>query len=175
MGLAWVQQLLKEAVELRRRKRVTGSIYPVKYVACPCDNAAMPTASRAGTVPNALAPADAAPLCPLVRPRIRVLRGEEVALGPGKVALLAAVAERGSLVEAARALGMSYMRAWRLVQTMNACFQAPLIETRRGGRVHGGAVLTDCGAAVLALYQRMERDSLEAIAPAWEQLRGLLV
>jgi molybdate transport system regulatory protein len=109
-----------------------------------------------------------------VRPRIRVLCGGEIALGPGKVALLAAVAEQGSLVEAARALGMSYMRAWRLLQTMNACFRVPLVETRRGGRVHGGAALTPTGAAVLALYLRMERDCLEAMAPAWAELRGFL-
>jgi molybdate transport system regulatory protein len=109
-----------------------------------------------------------------VRPRIRVLSGGEIALGPGKVAVLAAVEEHGSLADAARALGMSYMRAWRLVQTMNACFREPLVETRRGGRVHGGAALTAAGAAVLALYRRMERDSLAAMAAAWEELRGFL-
>jgi molybdate transport system regulatory protein len=109
-----------------------------------------------------------------VRPRIRVMTGGEIALGPGKVAVLAAVEEHGSLVDAARALEMSYMRVWRLVQTMNACFREPLVETRRGGRVHGGAALTPTGAAVLALYRRMERDSLAAMAPAWEELRGLL-
>jgi molybdate transport system regulatory protein len=109
-----------------------------------------------------------------VRPRIRVLLGEEIALGPGKVEILGAVAEHGSLTEAARALGMAYMRAWRLVRTMNACFRAPLVETRRGGKVHGGAALTAAGAAVLALYRRMESDSLAALAPAWEELRGWL-
>jgi molybdate transport system regulatory protein len=106
-----------------------------------------------------------------VHPRIRVLSGAEIALGPGKVALLAAVAEHGCLAAAAEALGMSYMRAWRLVQTMNACFREPLVVTRRGGSAHGGAVLTPAGATVLELYRQMESESLRALAPVWEQLR----
>jgi molybdate transport system regulatory protein len=109
-----------------------------------------------------------------VCPRIRVLCGGEIALGPGKVALLAAVAEHGCLAAAAEALGMSYMRAWRLVQTMNVCFREPLVETRRGGSAHGGAALTPAGSTVLALYRRMESESLRALAPVWEELRGCL-
>jgi len=132
--------------------------------------AAMPQATSAKVRPPAPAAAGAA-----VRPRIRVLRDGEIALGPGKVALLAAVAEHGCLATAARALGMSYMRAWRLVQTMNACFREPLVATRRGGRGHGGAALTAAGSAVLALYRRMEQESLAAIAAAWRELRGYLV
>jgi molybdate transport system regulatory protein len=109
-----------------------------------------------------------------VRPRIRVEQRGEIALGPGKVALLAAIADCGCLAEAARALGMSYMRAWKLVQTMNGCFREPLVTTNRGGSKHGGAVLTDSGVAVLGLYRRMEAASLDAMAPAWEKLRGYL-
>jgi molybdate transport system regulatory protein len=111
---------------------------------------------------------------PQVRPRIRVLQGAEVALGPGKVALLASIATHGSLADAARALGMSYMRAWHLIQTMNGCFREPLVTTRRGGQHHGGAALSATGSAVLALYHRMEAASLEAIAPAWAELRAYL-
>lgn len=116
------------------------------------------------------APAPAA----LVRPRIRVLRGAEVALGPGKVALLAAIGDSDCLAGAARALGMSYMRAWRLIQTMNACFREPLVATRRGGKRHGGATLTAAGRRVLALYRQMEQASVEAIAPGWQELRTYL-
>jgi len=109
-----------------------------------------------------------------VRPRLRVLRGGEIALGPGKVELLATIADLGCLAEAARTLGMSYMRAWRLIQTMNACFREPLVSTRRGGTLHGGAALTATGRQVLALYRRMEQTSLEAIAATWDELRAYL-
>jgi molybdate transport system regulatory protein len=99
---------------------------------------------------------------------------DEVALGPGKADLLAGIAEHGSLVDAAADLGMSYMRAWKLVGIMNACFREPLVKLRRGGAGHGGAELTREGKAVLELYQRMERESLAAFAPAWSELSRLL-
>jgi molybdate transport system regulatory protein len=106
----------------------------------------------------------------LVRPRIRILLGEDVALGPGKAALLEAIAATGTLAQAAEALGMSYMRAWRLVQTMNRCFRGPLVTTARGGKRGGQASLTPSGRAVLGLYRRMEQSSLEAVEPAWREL-----
>jgi len=105
-----------------------------------------------------------------VRPRIRVLHGQQIALGPGKVDLLEAIGRAGSLAEAARGLGMSYMRAWHLLQTMNACFKEPLVHTSRGGSERGGATLTATGQAVIAAYRRMEADSLKALEPAWREL-----
>lgn len=105
-----------------------------------------------------------------VRPRIRVYHGEEIALGPGKVDLLEAIARAGTLAEAARRLGMSYMRAWKLLQTMNGCFREPLVDTARGGAGHGHATLTDTGRAALTLYRRMEEESRRAIEPAWREL-----
>ena len=108
------------------------------------------------------------------RPRIRVYRGAEIALGPGKVNLLEMIASAGTLAEAARRLGMSYMRAWKLLQTMNACFREPLVDTSRGGSGHGHASLTATGHAVLALYRRMEADSRQAIEPAWREMERLL-
>src|SRR6059058_2561071 len=95
---------------------------------------------------------------PQLRPRMRVLRGEEIALGPGKVDLLALVGQTGSIREAAERMGMSYMRAWKLIKTMNACFKKPLVEAVRGGRAHGGATLTETGRKALELYQQMESD-----------------
>jgi len=105
-----------------------------------------------------------------VRPRIRVYHGEEIALGPGKVDLLEAIESAGTLAEAARRLGMSYMRAWKLLQTMNACFREPLVDTARGGSEHGHANLTETGRAALTLYRRMEEESRRAIEPAWREL-----
>lgn len=110
----------------------------------------------------------------VLRPRLRVLRGQEVALGPGKVALLDAIAQRGTIATAARALGMSYMRAWTLVRTMNRSFRRPLVETTRGGARRGTTRLTPAGVAVLSLYHDMEACSLRAAARAWRRLRRKL-
>lgn len=109
-----------------------------------------------------------------LRPRIRVYQGGEVALGPGKVELLAHVAETGSLSEAARRMKMSYMKAWLLVQLMNKCFRKPLIKAGRGGSGGGGAELTETGRKVLALYQEMEAAALASMEDPWKEMRRLL-
>ena len=105
-----------------------------------------------------------------LRPRLRVLHGEQIALGPGKADLLAAIENAGTLAEAAKLLGMSYMRAWKLLQTMNACFKEPLVATARGGSEHGHASLTETGKAVLGLYRRMEEEARNTVEPAWQEL-----
>jgi molybdate transport system regulatory protein len=110
----------------------------------------------------------------VLRPRLRVLRGQEVALGPGKVALLDAIARRGTIAAAARGLGMSYMRAWTLVRTMNRSFRTPLVETARGGSGRGATRLTPAGSAVVRLYREMEDRSLRAAAAPWRRLRRRL-
>jgi molybdate transport system regulatory protein len=69
---------------------------------------------------------------------------------------------------------MSYMRAWKLLQTMNACFREPLVDTSRGGSGHGHAALTGTGRAALTLYRCMERETAQAIEPAWRELRRYL-
>ncbi len=76
-------------------------------------------------------------------PRFRVMRGKEIAFGPGKMELLELVARTGSIGKAAKHMDMSYMRAWSLIQTMNACFKEPVIEAVRGGHERGGAELTE--------------------------------
>jgi len=105
---------------------------------------------------------------------MRVLCGEDIALGPGKVDLLALIGETGSIREAAERMGMSYMRAWTLVKTMNACFREPLVVASRGGKERGGAVLTETGRKALELYQELDVLSLKACADTWRQLRQLL-
>jgi len=109
-----------------------------------------------------------------LRPRLRVLRDAEIALGPGKVDLLESIAATGSIAEAARRLGMSYTRAWKLVRSMNGCFRAPLVAAARGGRERGGAELTDDGRAALRLYRQMEIDSRAGAERNWRALRRLL-
>jgi molybdate transport system regulatory protein len=105
---------------------------------------------------------------------MRVLCREEVALGPGKADLLELVGETGSIREAAERMGMSYMRAWTLIKTMNACFRQPLVVGSRGGSEHGGAGLTETGRAALNLYRALEAQSIKACAGTWRELRLLL-
>jgi molybdate transport system regulatory protein len=110
-----------------------------------------------------------------IRPRLRILVGSQIALGPGKVELLEALSQTGSITAAAKRLNMSYMRAWTLIRTMNRCFQEPLVSATHGGpRGGGGAELTPAGRTVLALYRRMDAQCLRAVAPAWKQLQKLL-
>ena len=80
----------------------------------------------------------------------------------------------GSLAEAARRMGMSYMRAWKLIKTMNQCFREPLVILARGGRKGGGAHLSETGQRVLALYHRMEADCLHTTKAGWRELKALL-
>jgi molybdate transport system regulatory protein len=107
-----------------------------------------------------------------VRPRIRVVRDDAtILLGPGKADLLDAIRTAGSIRGAADALGMSYMRAWNLVKTMNAAFRSPLVEKERGGSGQGGATLTERGERVLQVYREMEKKAERAIAAGWKRLR----
>ena len=97
--------------------------------------------------------------------RLRVYRGREAALGPGRTELLARVNETASIAQAARDMGMSYMKAWKLVQSMNGCFRGPLMEVQRGGKAGGAACLTPLGRGTLELYRRMEAASVAATQP----------
>jgi len=110
-----------------------------------------------------------------LEPRIRILLGSSIAIGPGKAALLEAIGDTGSIAAAGRRMGMSYRRAWVLAKTMNACFKEPLIETAKGGSGGGGARLTDTGREVLALYRAMEDHAATAVMPDMDKLRALMV
>jgi molybdate transport system regulatory protein len=110
----------------------------------------------------------------LLQPRFRVMRGRQIAFGPGKAELLRLVAETGSIGEAAKRMEMSYMRAWSLIQTMNACFKQPVVKAARGGHERGGAELTETGRRVLGSYRQMEKAGLKAVQADWRMLQKLL-
>ncbi|MEX2518769.1 MAG: LysR family transcriptional regulator [Paracoccaceae bacterium] len=95
-------------------------------------------------------------------------------LGPGKADLLELIAETGSISAAGRRMGMSYKRAWSLVEVMNAIFRAPLVVSSRGGAKGGGAALTDEGVAVLAAYRRVEAQLAEVAAEDVATLTAML-
>lgn len=91
---------------------------------------------------------------PLVTLRVDFAPG--VRLGPGKADLLEGIRDTGSIAAAGRRMGMSYKRAWMLVETMNAMFAEPLVTSSKGGRTGGGAELTAAGQDVLVAFRTME-------------------
>src|SRR5262245_34199765 len=95
---------------------------------------------------------------------LRVEFGERGAVGPGKARLLELIAEHGSIAAAGRAMGMSYRRAWDLVDELNRCFGKPVITTQMGGQRGGGAVLTPLGETVVEHFRAIEGDATKAAA-----------
>ena len=105
---------------------------------------------------------------------VRLLRDEEVAMGPGKADLLDAIRVTGSISAAARAMNMSYRRAWLLVDVMNRSFKEPLVHSAVGGQKGGGAQVTEAGEHALATFRQMEKAALTAAAPHLAALMGQL-
>jgi molybdate transport system regulatory protein len=87
---------------------------------------------------------------------LRIMCGPEIAMGPGKADLLDAIAAAGSISGAGRAMGMSYRRAWLLVDAMNRCWASPLVETMPDGAARSGARLSAAGRSVLAHYRALQ-------------------
>jgi len=95
---------------------------------------------------------------------LRVLGRRAAAMGPGKAELVERIAEMGSISAAARAMDMSYRRAWQLVEALNKDFRGPLVTTAVGGERGGGARVTAFGRRMVALYRGMEGKASAAIA-----------
>ncbi len=107
--------------------------------------------------------------------RLRVMFGPEIAVGPGKIALLRAIRRHGSISAAARQMGMSYRRAWLLVDTMNRCFREPVVVAATGGKGGGGASVTAMGDEVLARYDRMQEKAADSVKEDFVEFCSLLV
>jgi len=95
---------------------------------------------------------------------LRVLGKGAPAIGPGKAELIERIGETGSISAAARAMGMSYRRAWQLVEALNRDFREPVVTTAVGGTRGGGAQVTPFGRRVLAAFRAMEGKASSAIA-----------
>ena len=106
--------------------------------------------------------------------KIHLPFGQLSAIGPGKADLLEAIASTGSISAGARRLGMSYKRAWDLVDTMNRSFSQPLIATAAGGSHGGGAQVTEFGYEVLRRYREIEAKATQAVSVELEALRSML-
>jgi len=106
--------------------------------------------------------------------RLRIYRDESIAIGPGKIALLEAIAETGSITAAGRQLGMSYRRAWMLIDETNRALSAPAVSTAAGGAHGGGSVLTSVGEQVVRHYRAIESTARVAAAADITALTRLL-
>jgi molybdate transport system regulatory protein len=102
--------------------------------------------------------------------RFRVDIGTQLAIGPGKIALLERIGETGSLSEAARALGMSYRRAWQLLNSLNASLREPVTHARKGGRHGGGSSLTSFGRRLIRIYRGFEAETQRRAARAFRPI-----
>lgn len=109
-----------------------------------------------------------------LKPQIRIMFRKAIAMGPGKADLLEAIAGTGSISAAARKLGMSYRRAWLLVDTMNQCFDKPLVETATGGSHGGGARVTELGLEVIRRYRDMDLKATAAVTRELSEFARLM-
>ena len=106
--------------------------------------------------------------------RIGIPMGEHYAMGPGKADLLEAIHETGSISGAGRKLGMSYRRAWLLVDEMNKCFCSPVVQARLGGAKGGGAQVTPLGLEALARYRALQSLAWDAVRHPLREYQRLL-
>jgi molybdate transport system regulatory protein len=100
---------------------------------------------------------------------LRILSMKNPAMGPGKARLVLLISETGSISAAARRMGMSYRRAWQLVEAMNKSFTKPVVVTAIGGKRGGGAVVTEFGKHLVDSYHGMEVKASTAIAAELEE------
>jgi molybdate transport system regulatory protein len=91
-------------------------------------------------------------------------------LGPGKIVLLEAIIETGSISAAAKTMDMSYRRAWALIDELNKMFAGPCVETAAGGAGGGGARVTQFGSRVLAAYRKLEAQCAKAAEAEFKSL-----
>lgn len=110
----------------------------------------------------------------MVRLTLRIDFDGERAIGPGKIKLLELIDALGSISAAGRSMGMSYRRAWLLVDSLNRCFREPLVASHAGGAHGGGAGLTAAGDAIVRHYRAVEAAARTAGAAHIEALAQAL-
>lgn len=108
-----------------------------------------------------------------IKLKLQIMCGDAIAMGPGKAQLLESIQATGSISGAARQMGMSYRRAWQLVDVMNRCWVERLVETIPG-RAAGGARVTDLGNTILERYRKLQTMLDDATKPEWDALANLV-
>ena len=111
---------------------------------------------------------------PETRFRLRVTAGDAIAIGPGKIALVEAIAKTGSITSAAKSLDMSYRRAWLLLDELNRSLARPAVDSAKGGPHGGGSQVTDVGMQLVALYRHIEDKAALACRTEVSRLLRLL-
>ena len=109
-----------------------------------------------------------------MRFRVRITAGDVIAVGPGKIDLLEAIAETGSITAAAKRLDMSYRRAWLLLDELNHALRQPAVDSAKGGAHGGGSAVTDAGRELIALYRRIEATAARAAQDDMTKLLAMI-
>ncbi len=104
--------------------------------------------------------------------RIDLASGNRI--GPGKIALLEAIRSNGSISAAARSIGMSYRRAWLLVEEINQTLREPAVKAETGGARGGGAVVTPAGERIIDLYRAIETQARTAAGGEFRAIGKLI-
>ncbi len=104
--------------------------------------------------------------------RIDLENGDRI--GPGKIALLEAIRDTGSISAGARKIGMSYRRAWLLVEQVNEAFEGPSVVPTMGGRHGGGAVITAVGERVIGIYRSVEKAALKSSSEEFRAVEKII-
>ena len=111
---------------------------------------------------------------PSVQFRMRIYRDDAVAIGPGRITLLEAIEQTGSISAAARHLNMSYRRAWLLVNATNNALKQPAVTSSEGGASGGGSRLTETGHALVRHYRNIEAQAAKAARQDIDALTQLI-
>jgi len=111
---------------------------------------------------------------PSAKFRFRITSGDVNVIGPGKISLLEAIRETGSITSAAKSLDMSYRRAWMLLDELNRSLRKPAVDSAKGGQHGGGSELTDVGRQLIDSYRRIEDTASRACAADIKHLMGLI-
>ena len=111
---------------------------------------------------------------PAMRFRLRITAGETIAIGPGKIALIEAIAKTGSITSAAKSLDMSYRRAWMLLDDLNRMLKKPAVDSVKGGEHGGGSQVTEAGLQLITLYREIEAKAAETCRAEVSRLLRML-
>jgi molybdate transport system regulatory protein len=133
----------------------------------------MPSKTQSTPKAPAASPKSAA-VKPAAKFRMRIMAGDVIAIGPGKIALLEAIADVGSITSAAKKLDMSYRRAWLLLDELNHALRKPAVDSAQGGQAGGGSVLTDTGRELIELYRRIESTAQQACQADLKRMLGMI-
>ena len=142
----------------------------VQAMPSPASTLAMPAAART----KRPTPAKTAVPKPAMRFRLRITAGDAVAIGPGKIALIEAIAKTGSITSAAKSLDMSYRRAWLLLNDLNRSLKKPAVDSAKGGQHGGGSHVTEAGVQLITLYRAIEAKAAQTCRAEVSRLLRML-